>query len=144
MIKLSLKCAEDHQFDSWFQSTEAFGKLKGAGLVTCAICGSDKVDKAIMAPRIRDSRSKAVKPASGELSTPANPAEQAIAELKRQIEQNSEYVGLNFAAEARDMYEGTTPARSIYGEAKPDEARKLIEDGVPVTPLPFRSGQKSN
>ncbi len=64
--------------------------------------------------------------------------------MRRQVEENSDYVGLNFVAEARKMHDGTTPARSIYGEAKPDEARQLIEDGVPVTPLPFMPSRKTN
>lgn len=144
MIQFSLKCAEDHCFDSWFKSSDAFDKLMSAGLITCAVCGSTKVEKAIMAPRVTDSRSRAKKPASGALSTPSNPAEQAIAAIKKQVEENSEYVGLNFAAQARDMYEGTAPTRAIHGEAGPEEARKLIDDGVPVTPLPFIPGRKSN
>uniref|UniRef100_UPI00262054BB DUF1178 family protein n=1 Tax=uncultured Roseovarius sp. TaxID=293344 RepID=UPI00262054BB len=73
-----------------------------------------------------------------------SPAEQALAELRRKIEENSDYVGLNFASEARDMHAGLSPGRSIYGEAKADEARKLIEEGVPVAPLPFLPRRKSN
>ena len=68
----------------------------------------------------------------------------ALAELKRHVEANSEYVGLEFAREARAMHEGETPERSIYGEARADEAKKLLEDGIPVAPLPFRPGRKSN
>lgn len=153
MIQFTLKCDKDHRFDSWFQSASAFDKLQSAGMVACAVCGSTHVEKALMAPSVRDSRRKA--PASPEqaqppqprerpLSAPASPAEQAMAELKRQIEKNSEYVGVNFAREARQMHEGSAPERSIYGEAKPEEARKLIEDGVPVTPLPFLPNRKSN
>lgn len=149
MIQYSLKCAQDHRFDSWFQSAEAFDKLKGAGMVTCSICGSSEVEKAVMAPRVRPS-GKAASPAPAEdrqpptLSAPASPAEQALAEIKKKIEENSEYVGDKFVAEARAMHEGDAPERSIYGEAKLEEAKKLIEDGVPVAPLPFRPGRKSN
>ena len=144
MIQFALKCADDHRFDSWFKSTGAFDKLMGAGMITCAVCGSSRVEKAIMAPRVSNSRARAEKPASGSLSTPANPAEQAIAALKKQVEENSEYVGMNFATQARDMHEGNAPTRAIHGEARPDEAHKLIDDGVPVTPLPFIPGRKSN
>ena len=70
--------------------------------------------------------------------------EEAFAAMRKQVEDNSEYVGLNFAAEARQMHDGTLPPRAIYGEAKPDEARKLIEDGVPVAPLPFMPKRKTN
>jgi hypothetical protein len=78
------------------------------------------------------------------LRDPQSEIEAAIAALRRQIEENSEYVGLNFAAEARQMHEGDSPVRAIHGEARPDEARKLIEDGVPVAPLPFLPTRKVN
>lgn len=105
-----------------------------------------------MAPSVRASRDAAVpipEPSAhpsekGVLSAPSNDAETALAALKKQVEDNSDYVGLNFAAQARDMHDGVVPERAIYGEAKPEEARKLIEDGVPVTPLPFVPGRKSN
>ncbi|SFN59221.1 hypothetical protein SAMN04487859_105180 [Roseovarius lutimaris] len=150
MIQFSLKCAGNHRFDSWFQSAEAFEKLQARGMVTCAVCGSDDVEKALMAPRVRASRACAqdpdtpTAPESGALGTPASPAEKAMTELRRRIEENSEYVGGNFAREARDMHDGITPERAIYGEARPEEARKLVEEGVPVAPLPFIPGRKSN
>ena len=155
MIHFTLKCENDHRFDSWFQSSDAFDKLKAAGMVACTQCGSTRVDKAVMAPRVQASRSKAKAPdatpdatpaqnAPGPLSAPANPAEQAMADLRRKIEDNADYVGMNFVREARDIHDGLTPERAIYGEAKPEEARKLIEDGVPVAPLPFVPGRKSN
>ncbi len=144
MIQFSLKCAGDHCFDSWFQSAEAFEKLQTRGMVTCAVCGSGDVEKALMAPRVRANRKDTAQPEAGALSQPASPAEQAIAELRRRIEDNSEYVGHDFAREARDMHDGLTPERAIYGEARPEEARKLMEEGVPVAPLPFIPGRKSN
>ncbi|WP_120502569.1 DUF1178 family protein [Roseovarius sp. EL26] len=149
MIQFTLKCDQDHRFDSWFQSADAFDKLKAAGMVTCAICGSGRVQKAIMAPRVQASRSKATTPAVEPVKSEAgalspSTAEQALAELKKKVEDNSEYVGMNFAQEARDMHEGTAPERAIYGEAKPEDAKKLIEDGVPVAPLPFIPGRKAN
>lgn len=143
MISFSLKCDEGHRFDSWFQSAEAFDKLKSNGMVACAICGSTQVEKDVMAPRVAP-RSSTRERSEGPLSAPASPAEQALAELKDHVEKNADYVGGNFAKEARDMHDGTTPERAIYGEARPDEARKLIEDGVPVAPLPFRPSNKSN
>lgn len=141
MIQFSLKCSREHQFDSWFQSSAAFDKLMAAGMVSCAVCGDTSVEKAIMAPRVRPS-DKAAKPRP--LSRPATPAEQALSELKARIEANSEYVGGNFATEARAIHDGERPERAIYGEAKPADAKALIEDGIPVTPLPFRSEKKSN
>ena len=159
MIQFTLKCDQDHRFDSWFQSAEAFEKLKAAGMVTCSVCGSAKVEKALMAPRVQDSRSKATEPAeqvsepvpaptsttgTGPLTGGTSPAEQALAEMRKAVEENSEYVGMNFAQEARDIHNGDAPERAIYGEAKPKEAKELIEDGVPVTPLPFLPGRKTN
>ncbi len=148
MIRYALKCTDDHSFESWFQSAEAFEKLLGSNMVACPVCGSEDVEKAIMAPRVRPSRSKAVVPAAPAekpaLTEPANEAEQALAKLRKEVEKNSDYVGLSFAAEARKMHDGEVPHRSIYGEAKPDEAKKLIEDGVPVAPLPFIPNRKTN
>ncbi|QFT93775.1 hypothetical protein FIU86_13065 [Roseovarius sp. THAF9] len=157
MIKFTLKCNQDHQFESWFQSAEAFDKLDAAGMVSCAVCGSDSVTKALMAPRVRASRDAAPVPAPtsapapgapdtgpSRLSAPTDPRGKAIADLRTQIEKNSEYVGLEFAAQARDMHDGLTPNRAIHGEAKPEEARKLIDDGVPVLPLPFVPRRKAN
>ena len=76
------------------------------------------------------------------LDRPGSRLEAAMRELRRQVEQNSDYVGESFATTARAMHEGSIPERSIHGEARPDEARKLIEDGIPVAPLPFRAGRK--
>ena len=144
MIKFGLKCSAGHQFESWFQSTDAFNKLKAAGMIKCAVCDTCDVEKDIMAPRVQASRKRAKQSAETSLTKPANPAEQAMQDLKKHVEDNSEYVGMSFASQARDMHDGLTPARAIHGEAKPDEARKLIEDGVPVAPLPFVPNRKAN
>ena len=143
MIRYALNCSQGHEFESWFQSAEAFDKLHRAGMVSCAVCGGTDVEKRLMAPRI-GAKSKAEPEAGRPLSAPAHPAEQALAELKKKIEENSDYVGRDFAREARRMHEGEAPERSIYGEARVDEARKLVEDGVPVAPLPFTPGRKTN
>lgn len=150
MIQYSLKCCNDHQFDSWFQSADAFDKLQSAGLVTCAICGAPDVKKVLMAPAVRPARntktsgSNVKTPTPGPLSAPASPAEQMVAEMRKKVEANSEYVGEDFASKARAMHDGDAPTQSIYGEAKLDDARKLLEDGVPVLPLPFRPSGKDN
>lgn len=141
MIRYRLKCAKDHEFDSWFQSAESYEALCLSGHVSCAICGDGAVEKLLMAPSVRPAR-KAATPAK--LSEPQNDVEAALVEMRRQIEANSDYVGLNFAAEARRMHEGSIDERSIYGEAKPDEARALLEDGIPVAPLPFMPKRQTN
>ena len=84
------------------------------------------------------------KPDKPSLSAPASELETALAALKRQIEENSDYVGMNFAAEARAMHAGEAPERPIHGEAKPEEARKMMEEGLPVAPLPFLPARKVN
>lgn len=137
MIRYALTCAKDHAFDSWFQSAAAFDKLKSAGMITCAVCGTGEVKKSIMAPRVRTSDEPP-------LSAPASPAEQALKELREKVEANSEDVGSNFAKEARAMHDGTAPERSIFGEAKIQDAKALIEDGIPVVPLPFGPNRKTN
>ncbi|WP_430464435.1 DUF1178 family protein [Tabrizicola sp.] len=141
MIHYDLKCPKGHEFDGWFASASAFDSLLAAGHVACTLCGAKDVEKRIMAPAVRPARKAGEKP---KLQTPANELEAAMAELRAKIEKNSEYVGLNFAAEARAMHEGKIDERSIYGEAKPDEARALLEDGIPVAPLPFMPKRQAN
>ena len=138
MIKFSLKCAEDHRFDSWFQSAAAFDKLARAGMITCVECGNTDIVKDIMAPSVRPTRHTDVAPA------PDASAQHPIARMRAKIEASSEYVGKDFARKAREMHDGTIPERPIYGEAHVDEARKLVEDGVPILPLPFRPARKMN
>lgn len=144
MIRYSLKCEHDHSFDSWFQSAEAFEKLLGTGMITCSVCGTLGVEKAVMAPQVQAARKKATKPVSGPLSSPASPAEQALAEMRKKVEDNSENVGKNFADEARAIHDGDAPERSIYGEAKIEDAKALVEDGINVTPLPWGNKGKVN
>ncbi len=137
MIRYSLKCDKGHTFDSWFKSGEAFEKLKASNMVACAVCGSDDVAKTLMAPSVSTDKERP-------LSAPHSPAEQALAELRKEVESKSEYVGTRFAKEARAMHDGNAPIRSIYGEAKAEEAKALIEEGVPVIPLPFGPKKTQN
>jgi hypothetical protein len=145
MIRYTLNCAEGHAFESWFQSGDAFDTLVASSRVTCPGCGSSSVEKSLMAPTVRPARSKSVaRPEDRPLATPSSPVEEALAALRKQVEDNSDYVGMNFVSEARRIHAGEAPDRSIYGQAKPEEARKLIEDGVPVAPLPFMPRRGSN
>lgn len=146
MIRFALKCDQDHRFESWFQSGQAFDDLVARDLVNCPDCGSAEVAKELMAPKVRASRNAApVKAETQAMATTPDPQlAEAIKKLKAHVEQNSDYVGKNFASEARAMHEGDMPHRAIYGEARPDEAKKLIEDGVPALPLPFIPRQKTN
>ncbi|MEO8241123.1 MAG: DUF1178 family protein [bacterium] len=139
MIRYTLTCASDHSFESWFQSALAFDGLVQAGCVNCPVCGSGTVSKSLMAPSVQLGRDKVPS-----LTTPANDRESALAALRAEVEAKSDYVGVNFVTEARAMHQGDVPERSIYGEARPEEAIKLLEDGVPVAPLPFMPVRKVN
>ncbi len=138
MIQYALKCDAGHGFDSWFQSADAYDKLQASGHVACAVCGSTQVEKALMTPRVNAA------PTAPLRAEPATPPEKALAELKAHVERNADYVGKDFSVEARAMHDGEAPGRAIWGEAKPEEAKALIEDGVPVAPLPFRPTRKTN
>ncbi|MGV8984991.1 MAG: DUF1178 family protein [Cypionkella sp.] len=136
MIRYTLKCSADHGFDSWFQSASAYDSLAAAGHVACPVCGVTAVEKSLMTPGVALGQAQ--------LSVPQNDKEKAVAALRRKVEENAEYVGVDFVAEARKMHEGSAPERSIYGEARPEEAIKLLEEGVPVAPLPFMPTRKTN
>ncbi|WP_128254362.1 DUF1178 family protein [Falsirhodobacter deserti] len=133
MIRYALKCSRGHAFESWFQSAAAFDALKAARHVSCPDCGDASIDKALMAPAVKHA-----------LTDPAMDREKALAELRRQVEANSDDVGMNFVTEARRMHEGDVPARAIHGIARLDEARQLLKDGIPVAPLPFMPRRNTN
>lgn len=134
LIRFALRCADGHQFDSWFASGAEYDRLLGAGLLACAVCGGAGVGKDLMAPSVRPQTAEP-------LSAPASPAEQALAELRRRIEARAENVGREFPAEARRIHAGEAPERPIIGKARPAEARALIEEGIPVAPLPWSDGE---
>ncbi|UWQ16451.1 DUF1178 family protein [Jannaschia sp. M317] len=133
MIRYSLRCKDGHGFESWFQSADAFDTLSARGLVSCATCGSTEVEKALMAPKVQ------AKP----LSAPVTEVERKIAALRAKVEAEATYVGNRFAEEARAIHE-TGGDKPIWGEANATEAKALIEDGIPVAPLPFLPKQKAN
>lgn len=149
MIRYSLRCEAGHEFESWFAGAAAFDSLSAAGQLACAVCGSPKVEKTLMVPSVRpgrkaDARAAVEQEPAPSLSGGADALEQALAAMRHHVEANSEYVGMNFASEARRIHDGDSPERAIYGEAKPDEARRLIEDGVKVAPLPFMPRRRTN
>ena len=138
MIRYALRCKDGHDFDSWFQSADAYDTLAARGLVSCAVCGSDQVSKALMAPKVQAERAP-----SRPLASPASEFEAKVAALRAKLEAEATYVGGRFAEEARSLHE-TGIEKPIWGEANADEARKLLEDGIPVAPLPFLPKQKAN
>lgn len=146
MIRYALKCRNDHSFESWFKSAEAFESLGSSGLITCPECQDTDVKKSLMAPQVQPGRKKAVEQGSNQSVTNAPDPNliEAIRTIRQHVEKHSDYVGDRFAKEARAMHEGEMPHRSIYGEVRGDEARRLMEDGIPAVPLPFIPKQKTN
>ena len=149
MIRYALRCERDHAFESWFQDSSAFDTQVKRKLVSCPVCGSVKVEKAIMAPRIASKRGRET---AAPAPAPAQPAPEAgstslmmaqerelrakLKELRDHIVKNADNVGERFPNEARKMHYGEIEHRPIYGEASPEEARALIDEGVEVSPLP--------
>ena len=145
MIRFALKCANDHSFESWFASNAKFEELQATGQVACPRCNNAEVVKELMAPPVRASRKRArPAPAQPMAASPDPDVAEAINAIRDHVEKNSDYVGDSFAAEARAMHDGDVPQRSIHGQANAEEAKKLIEDGVPALPLPFIPRQKTN
>ena len=149
MIRYTLKCGYDHSFESWFKSAAAFDSIVSSDMLTCPTCGSDQVEKTLMTPGVQASRKAAPSPVPVPVdntmtNAPDPKMVEAIKTLRDHVEKTSDYVGNKFAEEARAMHDGDTPHRPIYGEAKAEDAKKLIEDGVPAVPLPFIPRQKTN
>jgi hypothetical protein len=163
MIRYTLNCEHGHTFESWFQNSAAYDKQAKRALVTCPVCGSAKVEKAIMAPRL--ARAEAAAPAEAlPMPLPAMPANlpapqpplpapgktpvaimspqerelrKKLKELREHVTKNADYVGPRFPEQARKIHYGEVEHRSIYGEASPDEAKALHEEGIEFHPLPI-------
>ena len=149
MIRYNLRCERDHAFESWFQSSSAYETQEKRKLVNCPVCGSAKVERAIMAPQIVSKKGRDVPVqapvAATEVAAPASTSlmmaqerelRTKLKELRDHIVKNADNVGERFPNEARKMHYGDIEHRPIYGEASPEEARSLIEEGVEVSPLP--------
>ena len=158
MIRYALSCERGHAFESWFANSTAYDKQVKRGLVTCPHCDSPKVEKAIMAPSLSGTRKRgsAVEPVPAPEAAPApEPAAPAVPpapvamlseqervlrsklkELRDHLVKNADYVGPKFPEEARRMHYGEIEHRSIYGEASPDDAKSLHEEGIEFHPLP--------
>ena len=154
MIRYSLHCDRGHTFESWFQSSSAYESQEKRKLVNCPVCGSAKVERAIMAPQIVSKKGRGRQTEGNDVPAPAQPAEVTapastpllmaqerelrakLKELRDHIVKNADNVGERFPNEARKMHYGDIEHRPIYGEASPEEARSLIDEGVEVSPLP--------
>jgi len=156
MIRYALACDKGHTFESWFQDSAAYDKQAKRGLVACPHCGSAKVEKAIMAPRISGARKRAA-PAEPAAATAVAPEKAPVAmlspreqefraklkELRDHLTKNADHVGPKFPEEARKMHYGETEHRSIYGEASPEEAKALAEEGIEFHPLPILPDERN-
>jgi hypothetical protein len=170
MIKYALACKRGHTFESWFQSSAAYDKQATRALVACPICGSTKVAKEIMAPALTRTRKRApsppeavTAPSTGPSATPPVPTpfpgedktpvamispqeiefRKKLKELRDHLTRNADYVGPKFPEEARKMHYGEAEHRSIYGEASPDDAKALADEGIEFHPLPVLPDERN-
>ena len=159
MIRYALVCAKGHDFESWFPNSSAYEKQVKRGLVTCPSCGSAKVEKAIMAPRLTSGAKLDNAEAASAAGNPPVPAEapapvammspqeaefrRKLKELRDHLTKNADYVGQKFPEEARKMHYGEIDHRSIYGEATPQETNDLHEEGIEIHRLPILPDERN-
>ncbi len=153
MIRFSLRCDNDHQFESWFKDSTAFDKMIDAELVECPTCGDSRISKALMTPAVAkapgvkgraEAKPAKAPPAKPPVDGPRHasgpmPAQvmALLQRMRQEIEANCDYVGEDFAKEARRIHEGEVEARGIYGEASDEEAEELRDDGIDIARLPW-------
>ena len=126
MILYNLRCRKDHVFEVWFRDSSVYETQRAAGELRCPVCGSKKVEKALMAPRLASARDEA-----------AVKARQALLEVRRKVEESCDYVGPAFAEEARKIHYGEVEERGIYGESSEEDVKALTEEGVEVSQIPW-------
>jgi hypothetical protein len=171
MIRYALACDGGHAFESWFANSTAYDRQVKRGLVSCPVCNSTKVEKAIMAPRVVGTKRRGDAsvsapmpegPASSQPSASKAPPEapqtnvpvammspqerefrKKLKESRDHLTKNADYVGQKFPEEARKMHYGETEHRSIYGEATPDQAKELHEEGIEFHPLPVLPDERN-
>lgn len=141
MIKYALICVGEHPFEGWFATSVDYDDQAARGLVECPVCGSGDVRKQIMSPAVSGTKLRG-SDADADPKVRSMMME-ALRRVRSHVTDNFDYVGDKFAAEARAIHEGASEDRGIYGEASPKEVRGLIEDGVPVAPLPPEPPKKS-
>ncbi len=149
MIHYQLQCAQHHEFDGWFKDSENFDRQARRGFIACPVCASTKVTRALMAPRV-NTKGRTIDhdppPAAPAAVAPQVQAAGGVLpdqlravlhKLRAEVEKNCDYVGPDFAAEARRIHQGTARPRGIYGESTPAEAQALEEDGIGVARIPW-------
>ena len=139
MIVFDLMCANDHEFESWFQNSNAFEKLSKAGHVACPICGDTTVSKSLMAPAVSGTKKKSDenKAVTAHAAQQMGQYIQAVKELRQEVEKNCDYVGEKFPEEARKIHYGEAETRNIYGEASDSEAASLNDEGIEFQKIPW-------
>lgn len=141
MIKYALTCEHEHGFEGWFGASADYDDQLARGLLECPICASKAVRKQIMSPSVAGTKAQK---AGGDLTPEARQVMmEAMGKVRAHVEAEFDYVGDTFAREARAIHEGTSEERGIYGEASPAEVKALVEDGVPVAPLPPAAPKKT-
>jgi hypothetical protein len=150
MILYDLRCKTGHEFEAWFRDSSAYDKQRRAGAVLCPVCGSKKVEKALMAPAVAAKGNRSEAPAlpapAAEISPQAAKmaeAMQLLRQMRKQIEANCDYVGPKFAEEARRIHYKEAEARNIYGEASKQESEALEEEGIEFGQIPWLPTQDS-
>lgn len=133
MIRYALTCDHDHEFEGWFGSSVDFDDQQGRGLLECPLCASKQVRKQIMAPAVAGTKKTVREIPAAKMQAMMM---EAAGRIRAHVEENFDDVGDAFASEARAIHEGRAEDRGIYGQASPKEIRELVEDGVPVAPLP--------
>ncbi|HEY4041194.1 MAG TPA: DUF1178 family protein [Rhodopila sp.] len=150
MIHYALRCSQSHGFDGWFKDSASFERQAKRGLIECPECGGTDVERALMAPAVtKRSASLPVPTAEPAPAPAANPPEKVIAgrlpaqmlaalqRMRAEIEQKCDYVGPDFADQARAMHHGDVAPRSIYGETTEEQAESLAEEGIAVAKIPW-------
>ncbi len=133
MIRYDLLCDSDHPFDGWYRDSETFDKLLKAGEVQCPSCGSVDVRKALMTPSLGQKQNQQITQTK---SDPQKDLIKAVREVRRMVEENADYVGKDFAEEARKIHYKEAEGRGIYGETTVEDAKSLSEEGIEIHPLP--------
>jgi hypothetical protein len=139
MIRYALACEHGHDFEGWFSASADFDDQQARGLLECPVCASKAVRKAIMAPAVQGTKAHAKPEPTPQMRQMMM---QAMGEMRRHVEENFDYMGDQFASEARAIHEGRSEERGIYGEASPKQVRELAQDGVPIAPLPPKPPEK--
>jgi hypothetical protein len=138
MIHYQLRCSQAHQFDGWFKDSASFEKQAGLGLVECPECGGTEVERALMTPAVAKGAAPPPPPAGKTVSGPIPAMMLAMLQkVRAEVEKNCDYVGNEFAEEARRMHRGEIEQRGIYGEATEDQAESLLDEGIEIARIPW-------